>query len=89
MHKFISCSGGCVSRKTAEAVKACSPWRAATAKPMSVALATVFAASFVIRHSSFTSHSAHSRNIISGTPERERCWQDQRHRTRRDWESRG
>jgi hypothetical protein len=28
-----------------------------------------FAASFDIRHSSFTAHSAHSRNIISGTPE--------------------
>jgi hypothetical protein len=37
----------------------------------SVALATVVAASFVIdiRHSSFTAHSAYSRNIISGIPE--------------------
>jgi PIN domain-containing protein len=50
------------------------------AKPMSVALATVFAASFDIRHSTFTAHSAHSRNIISGTPESESSEWDERDR---------
>jgi hypothetical protein len=45
---------------------------------MSVALATFFAASFDIRHSTFTAHSAHSRNIISGTPEREWSEWDER-----------
>jgi aryl-alcohol dehydrogenase-like predicted oxidoreductase len=47
------------------------------ARPMSVALAWLSSplpSSFDIRHSSFTAHSAHSRNIISGTPERECCW---------------
>jgi hypothetical protein len=53
-----------------------------SAKPMSIALATVFAASFDIRHSSFTSHSAHSGNIISGTPEREWSEWDERSRSR-------
>jgi len=41
--------------------------------------------SFDIRDSSFTAHSAHSRNIISGTSEREWSERDERHgRLRRE-----
>ena len=42
-------------------------------------LSSPLPSSFDIRHSSFTAHSAHSRNIISGTPEREWSEWDERH----------
>jgi hypothetical protein len=41
---------------------------------VSAARPVVAGISFAVAASAFAVHSAHSRNIISRTPERERCW---------------